>query len=63
MRGSFKFLLVMPRFRDDNFQTLREKRSPKVNRGSILGKDGGLRLLVDAEVCIHFSVYRCDFYK
>lgn len=37
------------RFQNENFQTLREKRSPKVNRGARLGQEGGLRLLVDAE--------------
>ncbi len=34
----------------DNFQTLREKRVPFARRGARLGKEGGLRLLVDAEV-------------
>ncbi len=38
------------RFQDDSFQTLREKRVPYASRGAKLGKVGGLRLLVDAEV-------------
>ncbi len=44
------YLPYLIRYKEDNFRKLREKRAPKALRGTSIGKDGGLRLLVDAEV-------------
>ena len=39
-------------FKMDNLEQLTKERTPMVEKGASLGKDAGLRLLIDAEVSL-----------